>query len=128
VDEKLQSWEVNADIRQKIIARLKEEKFLDEERYARMYAIGKHRNNKWGRQKIRVGLKEKKVSIAIAESAINSLDTDEYEASLLYLIEKKQRKTKANSVFELRKKIAASLMQKGYEAELVWDMLKEKIQ
>jgi regulatory protein len=127
VREKLHSWEVTQELQEKILAKLKDENFLNEQRFARIYTLGKHRNNKWGRQKIRMGLKEKKLKSEWIETAMQELNEEEYLNTLDTLVEKKLRKVKAQNVFELRKKIATSLMQKGYEGELVWDLLKEKV-
>jgi regulatory protein len=127
VIEKLKEWEVSEFLSTKILAFLLEENFVNNSRFARIYATGKHRHNQWGKQKIYQGLREKKINANDIENALDQLDEAEYLTTLDFLIQKKNRKIKATNVYEQRQKIATFLMQKGYEGDLVWDTLKDKI-
>lgn len=127
VKEKLKSLGANYNTQEKIIALLQEGNYLDDKRFAEIYARGKHRNNKWGKEKIKNGLYQKKIETSIIETALDSLDEALYTETLSYLIAQKIARTKADSDFELRKKIADYLIGKGYEVNLVWEKLKEKV-
>lgn len=127
VKEKLHTWEIEDETIRKILALLIDEGFVNDQRFAKMYALGKHRNNQWGRQKIYQGLKEKKISNSMIQTALLEIEDDEYLETLNVLMTKKHRKTKAENIYQLRQKIATYLIGKGYEAELVWETLKEKI-
>ena len=59
VRTKILGWGVPPDDCNQILARLKSENFLSEERYARAYARDKFAFNGWGRQKIAFMLKAK---------------------------------------------------------------------
>lgn len=124
---KMRSWEVSDEITQKIVAFLKEEKYLSDERYAISFTRGKFLNNFWGKQKIKRALQEKQIAAAYISDALEALSQEDYESKLKELIDIKNRSVKAKNVFERRKKIADFLMRKGYEGSLVWDTLKELI-
>ena len=52
VKTKLISWNINDKIISEIILSLKKDNFISEDRFAAAFALGKMRNNKWGRNKI----------------------------------------------------------------------------
>ena len=59
VSAKLTAWGVPHGEQEKIIARLTNEKFIDEERYCRAFVNDKVKFNRWGRIKITAALREK---------------------------------------------------------------------
>ncbi|MGB0885981.1 MAG: regulatory protein RecX [Chitinophagales bacterium] len=123
---KLKELEVAEQLSFKLIALLKKDKFLNNRRFARFYATGKFSNNKWGKIKIRQGLREKKISSADINFAMNKINDKEYEQTINKLIEKKAALLKDKQLFVFRKKIVDSLRIKGYEADIAWDMVKAK--
>lgn len=125
VRKKLIALGANYPIQEKILQLLKDGNYLNDERFAEIYARGKHRNNKWGKEKIKNGLYQKKIEAQTIENALNNLDENLYKESLSYLIEQKKSRTKYENEFELRKKIADYLIGKGYETTLVWDEVKK---
>src|SRR5688500_6130993 len=62
VKEKLYSFSLFKSDVESLISRLIEEDYLNEERFAKMFAGGKFRMKHWGRVKIRYELKQKQVS------------------------------------------------------------------
>jgi len=124
--KKLKSLEVSEELSFKLIELLKKDKFLDDKRFARFYAQGKFLNNKWGKQKIRANLKQKQIISEHIEFAIDKIKDKEYFACINILIEKKSRTLKdKNNLFVFRKKIVDSIRLKGFEADIVWDMVKK---
>ena len=57
--DKMKTLELSDDIQGKLIELLKKENFVHEKRFAESYVRGKFRNNAWGMQKIKQGLKSK---------------------------------------------------------------------
>ena len=53
----------------KIIDRLKAEKYIDEARYCRSFINDKLRFNKWGRKKIEFALKQKQIPLELISDA-----------------------------------------------------------
>lgn len=124
VEMKLYSYGLRRGEVEELLAWLITENFVNEERFAVAFAGGKFRVKRWGRNKIRQYLEIKKVSAYSIEKALQEIDPNDYLKALDFLIEKAVRATKAPNIFELRHKIARSLIAKGYEPELVWERLK----
>lgn len=107
------------------IAVLIAENFLNEERYAQQYCGGKFRVNKWGRRKIMEELKKKKVSDYCIRKGLKEIDDQEYRDTLQQLAEKKAAMIAGTTKNEwIRKqKLQRYLMQKGYETDIINDVL-----
>jgi regulatory protein len=108
-----------------IIAKLIEDNFLNEERFAMAFAHGKFSIKKWGRIKIKMELKQKRVSDYCLKKALQQIDEREYMATLKKLIEAKRKLTKEKSAVKLKYKLMNYALSKGYEKDLVFDVLGE---
>ena len=99
---------------------------LNEERYAKNYARGKFRILKWGREKIKQSLKMNNVSAYCIAKAMKEIDADEYEQVLNKLAGDKWKELKKErSVATRMSKTYRYLVQKGYERDMVTDILNE---
>ena len=99
-----------------IIAHLSECNFFNQERFAISYAIGKFRNNKWGKQKIKAGLFQKKINTDLISKALSSIDITEYKSMAQNLYEKKWISLKSEkNEFERKQKTLRYLKSKGFE-------------
>jgi regulatory protein len=87
-EQKLWELGIRKDDQQEIIAKLIEEDYLNEERFAIQYAGGKFRMKGWGKKKIQYGLKEKRVSEYCIKKALKSIDEEDYIKSLQKLQKK----------------------------------------
>jgi len=127
VKKKLNDLEVPSHEQTYYIELLQEEKFLNESRFAQSFANGKFRNNSWGKHKIVSGLREKKISSVDIDFAMMKLDEEEYQHKIIALIHKKKRIHSSKNILITRKRIADFLQRKGYEANLVWQLLKQEL-
>jgi regulatory protein len=126
VRDKLYSYELKTDDINEIISKLIQESYLNEERFARSYAGGKFRIKKWGRKKILSGLKQKSVSPNCIKLGMQEIDEQDYELTMLMLIEKKNKELgKEKNDYIRNNKIAEYLIRKGYEPDMVWDIIKK---
>jgi regulatory protein len=108
------------------IAALIEEDFLNEERYAQSYVGGKFRIKHWGRKKIIQELKKKKVSEYCIKKGLKEIKEDDYWNVLRELTLKKYNELNSERNVWIRKqKVQRYLMQKGFELDLIQEMLKE---
>lgn len=124
---KLQSLEVSEELSLKLIELLKQDKFLNNKRFARFYAQGKFTHKKWGKLKIKSNLRQKEISTKNIDFALNLIKIREYKATINVLIDKKEQSLKDKSnLFVFRKKIVDSIRMKGFEADIVWDLVKKK--
>ena len=124
VRTKLYEWNQRKNEAEEIISKLIESDFLNEERFAKVFAGGKFRIKKWGRNKIIKELKSKNVSEYCIENGLKEIDEGEYLKSLNKLLTQKKKQTSGTNVFEKKSKAANFLIGKGYEPELVWDILR----
>ncbi len=124
VKMKLQSWKIDESIISEIILQLKKEDFIDEERFAIAYANGKLRNNRWGKNKIYYALQQKQVPDLTIQIALNSIDEDEYIKILKAVIASKN--INDENQFRCNQKLVKYAMQKGFQPELIWKIIKDK--
>ncbi|WDF70355.1 regulatory protein RecX [Sphingobacterium oryzagri] len=119
VRDKLYSWGLHQDEVENIIAQLIEDNFLNEERFAKAYVLGKFRMKGWGKIKIKMHLKAKRVSEPLIRIALREIITEEYEEMLDKIIEKRI-KTPTNKITRIeRQKLFNYLLSKGFEADII---------
>lgn len=121
VRDKLYGEGVNKDEIEEIIVKLIQENFLNEERFAKAYAGGKFRMKKWGKLKIRNGLKAKGLSEYCIRKGMQEIEEDDYLKTLVELLEKKSKEIKERNPLIKKNKLARYLIGKGYESDLVWE-------
>jgi regulatory protein len=127
VRQRLAKFFVLPDDAEIIISQLIEDKYLNEHRYAQTYAGGKFRVKKWGKNRILYELKRKNLSEYSIRSAMKEIKETDYRETLQKLAEKKLEslESKESTSLILKKKLATYLIQKGYEPELVWEMVEQ---
>lgn len=106
-----------------ILAELEKQGFVDESRYAAMFASDKLRLNKWGNIKIRFNLAQKGIPPEKIEEALSTLDPIEYEEVLRQEIAKKRKTLKGDNKWDLRAKLLRFAGQRGFESELIYSVL-----
>ena len=126
VRTKLLSLKIYGNNLEEIINKLIEDDFLNEERFAKAYAGGKFRIKKWGRGKIINELKKRKVSAYCINKAMLEIGQEDYLLTLNKLVSVTLKKYKTNNNFETKNKVTRYLISRGYESELVWDLVNKK--
>ncbi len=123
VNDKLWDFQLSENERLNIISELINENYLNEERFAIAFSEGKFRIKKWGRIKIKQKLKEKKVSDYCIKKGLEAIEEDEYLLTLKTLIEIKYSLTKESNPYKKKLKVVNYCYQKGYETDLIWDII-----
>lgn len=124
VKEKLYSYGVYGEDADHIIGKLIEENYLNEERFAIHFAGGKFRMKQWGKVKIKFALKQKQVSDYCIRKAMNSIDDAAYAAALEKAVTEKLRALKGEkNIFSKKRKLQDFLLQRGFENEMVSEMV-----
>jgi regulatory protein len=126
VKEKLYSLGVWKRDHDEIIATLIEENYLNEERFAIAFAGGRFRMKQWGRNKIKYELKQKQVSEYCIKKALKQIGVEEYAQTLDKLARSRYAALKTEQYLVRKKKTLDYLIQKGYESNLVQEVV-EKI-
>jgi len=123
VRDKLYGWGLHASEVESLIADLIAENFLNEERFALAFAAGHFRMKGWGRYRIKQGLVQKSVSPPLVRAALASLDEQEYKEKLEAVLQKKSRLLKEADPLKRKNKLYRYALHKGYESELILDLL-----
>lgn len=120
VRDRLYLWGLHQNDVENIIAELIENNFLNEERFAKAYVLGKFRMKGWGKVKIKLHLKEKRVSQPLIRIALNEIDLDEYEQKLVDTIDRKITGPVEKLTIAERAKLIRFLQSKGFENDLIY--------
>jgi regulatory protein len=119
VELKLKAWNVKPALAGQVIRQLKEENYIDDERFARVFVSGKFRINHWGRTKISYELKGKGIPENLINKALEEIDEEEYRNVLRELLSKKNREIKEEDPFVRKKKLVSFAMGKGFEYPII---------
>lgn len=109
-----------------IVAHLLEQNYLNEGRFAEVFARDKFRIKKWGKQRIVRELKMRDLSRFSIENALKQLENDEYLAVFHEIAEKRWYALMGETNPQRRKqKFMNYLQYRGWENELIWEKLNE---
>ncbi len=111
----------DAETKEWVINRLITEKFIDEHRYSRAFVIDHFRHSHWGKVKITMALRSKKVDPAAIDTGLEAIDEDEYHALLMKIVEEQKKKIRAKNRLDLKGKLLRHALGKGFESHLVYD-------
>jgi len=123
---KLYEWGLHERDVEMIISELIENNFLNEERFALAYTSGKFRIKGWGKVKIRQGLKLRRVPDKLIAKSMQKIDPDDYVEKLRHLLLKKSALLKEKDPFKRRYKLVQYAISRGFEKDLIYDILKDK--
>lgn len=124
VRAKIAEWELSEDEVERIIKRLKDEKFLDNARFCSSIVRRSMGINRWGRVKMAYNLRTKKVEEKDIQSALAEISEKDYREALEYLIKTKDSGLKYKNKYEHRAKLYTFALSRGYETELINEVLK----
>ncbi|MEP2058333.1 regulatory protein RecX [Maribacter litoralis] len=110
-----------------IIAQLIEDRFLNEERFAKSFARGKFKIKKWGKNRIVRELKFRDISKYNITTALKEIEPEVYLTTLDNLAKKRLDQITETNTQKRRKKLADYLLYRGWESHLVYEKLKELI-
>ena len=123
--EKMRRWKIYADAAEKIIARLRKERFVDNSRFAHAYTRDKHLFSHWGRLKITSGLRAKRIdSNLISDALSEEIDEDAYRATALRLLRNKIPSVDEPKSYDGLNKLFRYAVGRGYEPAMVMQLLK----
>jgi regulatory protein len=127
VRDKLYEWGLHSAEVENIISELIGGNFLNEERFAKAYAQGKFKQKGWGKIKIKQGLKFKKVPDVLIKKALQAIADDDYLKMLKKVIIKKEKLLTEKDPFKRKYKLHQYGLSRGYEGDLITDVVKELV-
>jgi regulatory protein len=123
VRDKLYEWGLWSEAVENIIAELISQNFVDEERFARLYAGGKFRIKNWGRIKIKLELKKRRISDYCIRKAMTEIDEEAYRKVLEKVLNSYASKVAIKNKQQIKYKTARYALSRGFEQDLIWDIL-----
>jgi regulatory protein len=123
--DKLREWKVSDRDSEKVIGVLKEEKFLDDSRFAGFYARDKFRFNQWGKIKITHMLRQKHISEEVIDQALAQIDDGAYYTTCLELLRAKSASLNDKNPYSRKGKLYRFAAGRGFEPELIYRTLNE---
>lgn len=125
VREKLRQWDVGEDDSDRIIEYLYNEKYIDNERFARAFVSDKFRYNQWGRMKIRQALRFLRLPDDAIGQALQEIDDEEYADALRKIIDAKARSLRDDDPRQRQAKLVRHALSRGFEMDLVLRLMEE---
>ncbi len=125
VTAKLRSMKVTWDEIDSIMAHLIAENFLNEERFARSFARGKHRIKHWGKIRITNELKFRSINQTLINIALKEITPEEYTATFHSLSERNWESIRETNTLKKRKKFCDFMLRKGFESNLVYEKVRD---
>ncbi len=116
---KLRRWSISEENAEKIIVRLSEKRFVDDERFAKAFVRDRYRFSRWGRARIAMELKVRKISRTIIGEAMKEIDDDEYVDILIHLLRSKVRSARLGKEYAERAKLFRFAASRGFESSLI---------
>ena len=117
--DKLKRWGFDESVQNRIIERLIRERYIDNERYARAFVKDKIRYNKWGRRKVQQALWLKRIDKDIQQRVLDEIDNQEYLNVLRPLLKQKRKTVRAESDYELNRKLVRFALGRGFTFDII---------
>lgn len=110
---------VDSETIEKIVDSLRDDKFVDNERYARAFVSDAFKFNKWGRLKIRQALLAKGISDKIMAEPLSEIDETEYMSLLESLVQSKLKSVRGDDEYKVKASVFRFAYSRGFEPDLV---------
>ena len=117
--DKLKRWDIDESAQERIIQQLINERYIDDERYARAFVKDKIRYNKWGQRKVQQGLWLKQIAPEIQQRVLDEIDENEYLDVLRPLLRQKRKTIKAQNDYELNQKLVRFALGRGFTFDII---------
>ena len=117
--EKMRRWGVSDEEQAQVMARLIDERYVDDARYTHAFVYDKIRYSKWGRRKVEQALWMKHIDATIIRQELDAVDDEEYTTVLKPLLRQKRRSTKASSDYELNMKLIKFAISRGFTMDII---------
>ncbi len=123
--QKLYGFALTQQERDEVVVHLIQHNFLNEERFAKTFAISKFHQKKWGKIRITNELKQRQISTYLITKGLQEIPSHEYEKTFESLTEKTWQTITEKNALKKRKKFCDTLLRKGWESELVYEVVKK---
>ena len=116
-------WELPEGVADKIIKRLQDERYIDEQRYAHAFVRDKFRYNHWGWIRIEQELKRRGIAQEYIDEAKEEISEDANLEALRKIIESKRRTVKGKNEYEVNAKLFRFALSRGFSYEDIKEVI-----
>ena len=117
--DKMKRWELDEAVQNRLIERLTQDRYIDQERYARAFVNDKIRYNKWGRRKVQQALWQKRIDNDVQQRVLDEIDDSEYLAVLRPLLKQKRKSIRAANAYEENQKLVRFALGRGFTFDII---------
>lgn len=123
--DKLRRWGVAGRSAEEVVQRLVDERFIDDERFARAFVRDRYRYQRWGRKKIAQYLRLKGVDRDyIADALAEEIDSEVYEEGLTAILRAKFRQLpESDDEYTICNKLLRFAAGRGFEPSLIMRLI-----
>lgn len=125
VEQKMRDFLLIPEAKDEIFLYLIQENYLNEERFTRSYIRGKFYIKNWGRNKIRMNLKQKGITEKLIATCMDEIDEADYAETVQKLYENYFSSQKGVKDYQKKSKTIRHLLSKGFEYETLLEIIKD---
>lgn len=120
---KMRQWRIDDSDAEKIIESLVGRRFVDDARFARSFVHDKFSFSGWGRRRILLELRQRRIPADAIAEAMECIDPADYEALALRQIRRKVATLPQPLDYDSRVKVFRFAVSRGFEPDLVSQLL-----
>ena len=117
--EKMRRWGISDSMQSRVIKQLIDEKFIDDERYCRLFVREKIKFNKWGRRKVEQALFAKRINHETIQQVLNDIEDEDYLMVLRPLLKNKRRQLKPMTPYEATNRLVRFALSRGFTMDII---------
>lgn len=121
-------WELPEGVADKIIKRLQDERYIDEQRYAHAFVRDKFRYNHWGWIRIEQELRRRNIPQEYIDEAKEEISDDDNLEALRKIIDSKRPTIKGKNEYEVNAKLFRFALSRGFSYSAINQVLHTNIE
>lgn len=125
VEQKMRDFLLIPEAKDEIFLYLIQENYLNEERFTRSYIRGKFYIKNWGRNKIRMNLKQKGITEKLIAACMDEIDEADYAETIQKLYQNYFAAQKDPQEYRKKSKTIRHLLSRGFEYQVILELLQE---
>lgn len=123
----MRGWGLTEEQIREVLARLVQERFIDDARYTEAFVREKLHLSGWGVYKIRAALQRKGIAARLIDAALGRLDREGMAVRLREQLQRKIRTVRSTTPRELKTKLIRYGLSLGYEYDSVFECVSELV-
>lgn len=119
VEQKMRDFLLIDEAKEEIILYLLKENYLNEERFTRSYIRGKFYIKHWGKNKIKIHLKQKGITEKLINSSFDEIHPEDYQKTITKIYQDYFSKQHGLKEYQKKSKTLKYLISRGFEYDQI---------